>query len=154
MNAPFAAAHYRQSSALGAHPVGWVVRLYDVIIEDFREASAALREGRIERRTAALNHALLVIAELEGVLDHERGGQVARHLQGLYRVSRALILEANARASSAQIEKLIGLFLPVRHAWQQVEREQEGAGAGTSARQPGKSAEIADPGRSRSGWNV
>ena len=35
-----------------------------------------------------LNHALLIIAELESVLDHERGGEVSRHLDGFYKVTR------------------------------------------------------------------
>ena len=103
--------------------MGLVVRLYDAIVEDFRRALEALRAGDIERRTTAVNHALLIIAELESVLDHERGGQVARHLKGFYKVSRAMIVEANIRASAEHMERLIGLFLPVRQAWQQAERE-------------------------------
>jgi flagellar protein FliS len=123
MNQQQVAGQYRQSSTHGVHPVGLVVRLYDAIVEDLRLSLEAIRAGHIEPRTAAMNHALLIIAELESVLDHERGGQVARHLEGFYRVTRAMIFEANVRADAAQIEKLIGLFLPVRQAWQQVERD-------------------------------
>lgn len=128
MNQNQIAAQYRQSSAQGANPVGLVVRLYDAILEDLRRALEALHAGQIESRTAALNHALLIIAELESVLDHERGGEVARHLKGFYRVSRAVILEENLRARPEGIERLIGLFLPVRQAWQQAERQVPPAG--------------------------
>jgi flagellar secretion chaperone FliS len=123
MNQQQIAGQYRQRSAQGANRVGLVVRLYDAVIEDLRRAVEAQRAGDVERRTAAVNHALLVIAELESVLDHERGGQVARHLEGFYRVTRAMIVEANARASAAQMERLMELFLPVRQAWQQAERD-------------------------------
>lgn len=122
MNQNQIAAQYRQSSAQGAHPVGLVVRLYDAIVEDFRRAGEALQRGDVEKRTTALNHTLLIIAELESVLDHERGGQVARHLKGFYRVTRAMIVEANARSTSADIDRLMSLFLPVREAWQHAER--------------------------------
>jgi flagellin-specific chaperone FliS len=40
----------------------------------------------------ALNHALIVLGELQGVLDYERGGQVARNLSDFYTVGRVLIL--------------------------------------------------------------
>jgi flagellar protein FliS len=155
MNPYSAAAQYRQSSAQGAHPVGWVVRLYDAILKDFGEALEALRAGQVERRAAALNHALLVIAELEGVLDHEQGGEVARHLQGLYRVSRAMILEANVRASSTRIDKLIGMFLPVRQAWQQVEWGEPSGGPNAAVQSPPTASEtdVCERNRNRSGWS-
>jgi flagellar protein FliS len=126
MNQQQIAGQYIQSGAQGVHPVGLVVRLYEAVMEDLRRALEALREGQVERRTRALNHALLILAELESVLDYERGGQVARHLSGFYKVTRALIVEANARASAADLERLMELFLPVRQAWQHAERELAG----------------------------
>ncbi len=128
MNQQQIAGQYRQSAAQGAHPVGLVARLYEAVVEDLRRALAALRAGDVEGRTRALNHALLILAELESVLDHARGGQVARHLSGFYRVTRAMIVDANIRASAAELERIVSLFLPVRAAWQQAEREL-GSGA-------------------------
>ena len=136
MNQQQIAGQYRQHSAQGVNRLGLVVRLYDAIIEDLRRALEALRAGDVERRTAAVNHALLILAELESVLDHRQGGQVARHLEGFYRVTRAMIVEANGRASVAQIERLMGLFLPVRQAWQQAEQDfalQERRGSASAA---------------------
>jgi flagellar secretion chaperone FliS len=141
MNQNQIAAQYRQGSAQGAHPVGLVVRLYDAIVEDFRRAREGLRTGDVEGRTRALNHALLIIAELESVLDHERGGEVARHLKGFYRVTRAMIVEANVRASSEDLEGLVGLFFPVREAWQHAERVLTSGSSRTTANDGG-------------GWNV
>jgi flagellar protein FliS len=123
MNQYQIAAQYRQSSAQGRHPVGMVVKLYDAIIEDLRQALVAVRSGQVEPRTSALNHALLIVAELESVLDHERGGDVAKHLKGFYQVTRAMIVEENVRARAEGLDKLIELYLPVRQAWQEAERE-------------------------------
>jgi flagellar secretion chaperone FliS len=123
MNQSQIAAQYRQSNAQGAHPVALVAKLYEAILEDFRRALEALRAGQVERRVAALNHALLILAELEGVLDDQRGGEVALRLRGLYRVARALIVEENLRARPEGLEKLIGMFVPVCQAWRQAERE-------------------------------
>lgn len=117
------ASFYRQISISGANPAGMIVRLYDRVLEDFRRASEANAAKNIERRVASLNHALLIIAELESVLDFDRGGVVARHLQGFYRVARSLIVEANIRATQESIEKLTNYFMPLRNAWRKVEED-------------------------------
>jgi flagellar protein FliS len=131
MNQQQIAGQYIQRSAQGASPVGLVVRLYDAILEDFRRALDSVRKDEIERRIKALNHALLVIAELESVLDHERGGDVARRLKGLYQVTRAMIVQENLRPSPEGIEKLINLYMPVRQAWQEAEKNFKSEDTGT-----------------------
>jgi flagellar protein FliS len=117
------ASYYRQVSATGANPVGMVVRLYDRILEDFRRALGAIAANDVKERVASMNHALLIIAELDSVLDFERGGIVAQHLRGFYNVTRALIVEANIRTSEQQIRKLVDLYMPLRQAWQKVEQD-------------------------------
>ncbi len=112
---------YRQESTHGSHPVELVGKLYEALIEDFRRAHNASDSGDIQARTSWLNHALQVLSELQSVLDHERGGEVARRLDGLYNVTRALITEANIQGKSHQFQKLIELYVPVRQAWKQVE---------------------------------
>ncbi|HWF40007.1 MAG TPA: flagellar export chaperone FliS [Candidatus Acidoferrales bacterium] len=154
MNYNQIAAQYRQTSTQGRHPVGMVVKLYDAILEDFRRALSAVRSGNVEQRVSALNHSLLIIAELEGVLDHERGGEVAKHLKGFYRVTRAMILEENVRARSEGLEKLISLYMPVRQAWQQAEQELASESrAETKAPSATYTAASADNDGFRASWN-
>jgi flagellar protein FliS len=156
MNQYQIAAQYRQSSTQGRHPVGMVVKLYDAIIEDLRRSLAAVRAGQVEPRTSALNHALLVIAELESVLDHERGGDVAKHLKGFYQVTRAMIVEENVRARTEGLEKLIELYMPVRQAWHEAERElAANSNVQTASAAPGTgyAAVAADSDSFRAGWN-
>jgi flagellar protein FliS len=117
---------YRQESTHGNHPVELVGKLYEAVLEDFRRALSAAEGGNIAERTSSLNHALQILAELQSVLDHERGGEVARRLNGLYNVTRALVIEANVQGQAARIQKLIDLYLPLRQAWKQVERDANG----------------------------
>jgi len=153
MNPQKIAWQYMQRSTQGANRVGLVVRLYDTILEDLRRALDAARNGEIERRVKSLNHALLVIAELEGVLDHDKGGEVARRLKGLYQVTRALILQENLRSKPEGIERLIALYLPVRQAWQEAERNfrDEDPRTVNPRRQTVDAAVEESP---RSGWSV
>jgi flagellar protein FliS len=110
---------YRLASARGASPIGQIVSLYDTILRDFVRALAALQAGDVETRVFELNHALLVIAHLQSVLDHERGGEAAKQFDRLYSATRWKIVDANIQAKPKALEELINLYGGVRQAWYQ-----------------------------------
>jgi flagellar protein FliS len=114
---------YQQASARGATPIGQVIALYDTILRDFVRALAALQGGDVETRVFELNHSLLVIAHLQSVLDHERGGEAAKYLDRFYSITRGMIVEANIRATPESLEELINLFGGLREAWFQAEQK-------------------------------
>ena len=60
-----ARSSYREATARGASPVQLVILLYEQAIEDLRRAVLALEKGDIEARTCSLNHALMVIGQLQ-----------------------------------------------------------------------------------------
>jgi len=122
MNPRDTAAAYQQSTAYAASSVGQVVALYDRILRDFRGAIAAIGEGKIENRVNCLNHALTIIGELQGVLDHERGGEAARNLKSFYTVTRGMVIEAGVKCSVEMLQELVSMFARLRAAWAHVER--------------------------------
>ena len=134
MNTHNSALAYRQSTALGASPVGQVVSLYDTILRDLHRANDSLATGQVEQRVAAVNHALLVIGELQGVLDFERGGEPARNLESFYKAARNLILQASMKGSAETFQEVISMVMRIRTAWAQIERN---AGAAITAEQAG-----------------
>jgi flagellar secretion chaperone FliS len=117
---------YRESAVRGASPVGLIVILYEEIIRSMRKAQRALISADIEERTRSLNHALAVVGHLQGVLDFEKGGQVARDLSAFYGLMRSSILDANARADTQTMESVVAEFSKVKQAWQIVDREISG----------------------------
>jgi flagellar protein FliS len=117
-----ARSSYRESSVRGASPVRLVIALYEQAIEDLRRAVIALDKGAIEVRTREINHALLVIAQLQGSLNMERGGEVARNLARFYGLVRAGLTEAQLKQSSLLIERQISQLTDVHEAWLEVER--------------------------------
>src|ERR1700704_6161630 len=119
------ASTYQQLAARGASPVGLVVSLYDTILRDFRRAQAALIAGNVEQRVFELNHALTVIAHLQSVLNHERGGEAAKTFDRFYEIARAMILDASVRCTPESLQKLIATFTSIRQAWQQIERRPQ-----------------------------
>lgn len=113
---------YRQGLTGTESPVQLVVLLYEQAAKDIREALKALRAGDIERRTFEIDHALLVVGQLQATLDMERGGEVARNLERFYTMVRSRLLQAQIHASSEILEEQIGLLLSLRETWQEVER--------------------------------
>jgi flagellar protein FliS len=121
MNTRDTALAYQQSTAIAASSVGQVVALYDRILRDFRGAIAAIGAGQIEERVNSLNHAQTIIGELQGVLDFERGGEAARHLNNFYTVTRGMTIEAGVKSSVEMLQELVSMFARLRAAWAHVE---------------------------------
>ena len=113
---------YRQLSVQGATPVGLVVMLYDGAIAAMQRAINAIAANDIEKKCAHLNRALSIVAQLEGTLDFEHGGEVAQSLKQLYVHARARMLQANIENSKKLLASLAQQFATVREAWEQVDR--------------------------------
>jgi flagellar secretion chaperone FliS len=117
---------YLRAAAQNATPAGLVIILYDLLVHDLEQALAAIAERDIERRTAEIKHAFVVLQQLEGSLDSENGGDSAKHLAAFYSALRCKILEAHVKVSSEILRRQIELVLDVRQAWQQVDKPNLG----------------------------
>ena len=99
-----------------------VICLYEQAIEDLRRAVIAQESGAIEDRTRQINHAFKVIAQLQGSLDMERGGEVAKNLAKFYAMVRVGLTQAQHEQSARLIEVQIDQLVTVHEAWLEVER--------------------------------
>jgi flagellar protein FliS len=117
---------YLRAAAQNATAVGLVIILYDLLIHDLEQAIAAFADRDIERRTAEIKHALLVLQQLDGSLDRENGAEAAKHFSSFYSALRSKIFEAQLKASPEILRKQIDLVLDVRQAWQQVDKPNLG----------------------------
>jgi len=139
---------YREASVRGASPVRLVVLLYEQMIQDLTRAVQAMEQHDIERRTQEINHAITVIAFLQGTLNMERGGQVAANLLRFYHTLRTALLEAQARASPQILADQIACLLEVREAWVEIEKtgvEKSAANSSQPSRNSTASTEAPAP---------
>jgi flagellar secretion chaperone FliS len=113
---------YLQAAVEGASPVGLVVLLYDRLVADLTRAIAAMEKGEVESCVAQINHAFLVLGQLEGSLDSSQAPEAARTQTLFYQVARSRILEAHIKSNRKMLEEQIALFNDVRAAWEQVDR--------------------------------
>jgi len=112
---------YLRAAAAGASPVGLVILLYERLITDLTRAVAAMEKGDMETRVAQINHAFLILGQLEGSLDSRQAPEAARTQALFYSVARAKILEAHIKSNRQMLEEQIVLFNDVRAAWEQVD---------------------------------
>ena len=113
---------YQSNAVEGATPIELVVLLYDSAIEDMRGAVAAMQQGDVERRSSSIGHALMVLQQLQGTLDFERGGGAARQFEQFYNLVRAKLLEAQIRESLDVMKQQIRAMTEVRDCWAEARR--------------------------------
>jgi flagellar protein FliS len=119
---------YTLSAIKGASPIGLMVVLFDTLAGDLRRAVAALNKSDIEARCKALDHATLVIGQLDSWVDLDKGGESARNLAGFYAYLRAKMMEAAVSKSAKPLEAPIQMILQVRTAWHRLDvAPQQGA---------------------------
>jgi flagellar protein FliS len=111
--------------------------LYEQAIEDLRRALVALEKNDIETRTREINHALTVISQLQGTLNRERGGEVARNLEVFYNTIRTGLIEAQMQQSPKILQQQISHLTLVFEAWLEVDHITRGVPAQAVEPAPG-----------------
>ena len=113
-------AAYKQQSILTAPPGRLVVMLYDGCLRFLFQSAYAMREGDRPRAQDRMRRAEAIIDELTCTLDHERGGEVAGQLQGIYAFCRRHLIEAQLEQDPAKIEEVSELLGELREAWAEI----------------------------------
>lgn len=111
---------YRAQSILTAPPGRLVVMLYDGCLRFLFQSAYAMREGDKVASLDRMRRAEAIIDELTCTLDHERGGEVASRLQGIYAFCRRHLIEATLEQEPKKIEEVSELLSELRDAWAEV----------------------------------
>ena len=119
----YPASTYRQLSVESATPLGLVVMLYDGAIAAMQRAATAIEAHDIQTKCTQMNRALAIIAQLEGTLNFELGGEVAQTLKTLYVHARTQALKANIDDSPEILRALIENLSVVREAWYKADHQ-------------------------------
>jgi len=78
----------------------------------------------IETRCRELNHAILVLGQLDSWVDIKNGGESAQALARFYAYLRAKMMEAMGTKSARLLEAQIAMILHVRSAWHNLDTQQ------------------------------
>ena len=122
-NALEAKLTYRENAVRSATPIELVVILFDAALDDLRRAASAIHSSNVEERAAAVRHAMLILQQLQGTLDFDKGGQVARQFEQFYNLIRAKLLESQLRNSAELMQQQIQFMSEIRECWAEAERQ-------------------------------
>ena len=120
MQATQAATHYAEHSVATASPANLVLVLYEAVLTSVTAARTSLVETEapdLAMVSSQLGRAQQIISELELALDHERGGEIARSFQSLYRYSRDRLVEANLSKDPGPLDDVEMVISGLRDAW-------------------------------------
>jgi flagellar protein FliS len=113
---------YRETSVLTASRGQLVLMLFDGVLKSLAIAQDAFARppadfGRIEVINRHLLKAQSILAELQGGLDMEAGGEFAQTMHRLYDYHMRRLFEANVRKQIAPVIEVERLVRDVRDAW-------------------------------------
>jgi len=131
---------YRANSILTASPGQLVLMLFDGALNALALARVACDDTSGNPRRVEVIHTHLVkaqriIAELQGTLNLEAGGEFARTMYGLYDYYNRRLVEANIKKQSAPIAEVERLLGEVRNAWSEMLNDKDKTAAAPSLHQ-------------------
>jgi flagellar protein FliS len=108
---------YRQTETQSRTPLELVAMLYDGAIRFTTQAQAAAERRDIPARREAVSRAIAILSQLQSTLDVERGGDVARSLDGLYAFAIDRLLSASFKQDASQFNEVLNVLNTLREGW-------------------------------------
>lgn len=99
-----------------------IVILYDGVIRFLQHAREAMRENRIEDRYRMLTRASEVIMGLQGCLDFENGGNIAKVLYSFYSSIDSRIFSLHRSNNLESCDELIAELKGMRDVWHEIDQ--------------------------------
>lgn len=103
-----------------ADNVQLIQMLFDGLIESLSTAKGHIERGSILEKSKSLGRASRIVVGLQGALDFEKGGDLARNLNDLYSYVTRRLLHVNANNDLGALSEIHNLMNEIRQAWQLV----------------------------------
>ena len=94
-----------------------ILMLFDGLLDSLVSARGHIEHGNIAEKGKALSRASRIVLGLQGALDFNQGGDLARNLDDLYGYVTRRILQANVANDVEMIDEIRSLMLEIRDAW-------------------------------------
>ena len=104
----------------GADNVQLIQMLFDGLIESLATARGHMERGSIAEKSKSLSRAGRIVVGLQGALDIEKGGDIARNLNDLYAYVTRRLFHVNANNDMEALQEVHNLMNEIRSAWLQV----------------------------------
>lgn len=115
---------YRQSGILSEISVASPHRIIQLLMEGALERIAvgkgAMLQGNIPRKGEQIGKAINIVDGLRGVLDHDKGGELAERLDSLYEYMSYQLLQANLQDNPDLLDEVTKLLREIKAGWDEI----------------------------------
>ncbi|QJT09171.1 flagellar export chaperone FliS [Oceanidesulfovibrio marinus] len=122
-----AAQAYLQTQVSTTSQGELLLMLYDGAVKFLRQAQAKILEKDYAQKGILISKALDIIAELDGSLNAQKGGEIAQNLHNLYFYCNTRLLLANMNMDTALVDEVIDILSGLRSAYSEIIEKQGGA---------------------------
>jgi len=103
-----------------ANNVQLIQMLFDGLLESLVAARGHIQHRNINEKCKAVARATRIVVGLQGVLDFEKGDELATNLNELYGYVIRRLLQVNAHNDLVVLDEIYGLMKEIRDAWEEV----------------------------------
>ena len=103
-----------------SNSVELIQMLFDGLIESMSAAKGHILHKSLEDKSKAIARASRIVLGLQGALDFEKGGDLAKNLNELYDYVTRRLLHVNAHNDLEALDEIQGLMMEIRSAWETV----------------------------------
>lgn len=100
-----------------ANPHQLIQMLYQGTLDSLQQSIGFMERKDYEAKGKSIGRAITIIGGLQGFLDHEKGGDVARNLDSLYDYMMVRLFEATKDNDPAKVKEVIALVRQIKSGW-------------------------------------
>ncbi len=104
----------------GADNIQLIQMLFDGLLESLSTAKGHIERGSIPEKSKSIARAARIVVGLQGALDFEKGGEIARNLNELYSYITRRLFHVNSHNDMKALEEIYNLISEIRLAWEKV----------------------------------
>lgn len=104
----------------GASPHRLVMVLFEELLKGMDAMAVALRNNDALQRGARQGRVLSILTALDGSLDHQKGGEIARGLASIYGEARRLVMEAGRTNDAPTLARAREMVAEIAGAWETI----------------------------------
>lgn len=106
-----------------ATPHQLIQMLYQGALDNLQQSIGHMERKDYEAKGNTIGRAISILGGLQGFLDHEKGGDIARNLDSLYDYMMIRLYEATRENSQQKVQEVIGLLKQIKTGWDSIAEE-------------------------------
>ena len=118
-----AARSYQNVFLESASPAKLLDELYERLLRDIRDAAQAMMSGDVVKKGECISHALAIVTELAGALDHHKAPELCARLFGLYDFVTHRLTKANIHNDPKWLTEAQPVIVTLRDAFREAAKK-------------------------------